>query len=69
MTQLLTKAEVLKRLSCSKSTLYVLMARDSFPIPIKLGRDNRWYEAEVTEWLEQKATGRGDGGGPNGISS
>ena len=59
MTQLLKKADVLKMLNCSKSTLYSLMESDSFPPPIKLRRDNRWYPGEVAEWLEEKATGRG----------
>ena len=64
--QLLKKAEVLARLSCSKSTLYVLMSQEGFPPPIKLGRrDNRWLEGEVTAWLEGKANGRG--GDSNGI--
>ena len=58
MTQLLKKADVLKKLNCSKSTLYKLMSSDSFPPPIKLGRDNRWMEREVLEWLENKANGR-----------
>ena len=70
MHQLLKRSAVLQRLSCSKSTLYVLMSEEGFPQPIKLGRrDNRWYEEEVTEWLAEKATGRGASGGSNGISS
>ena len=50
---LLTRGEVLERLTISRATLYNMMARSAFPRPIKLGpRENRWYRHEVEAWLE-----------------
>ena len=57
----MTRYEVTNRLRCSRSTLYVLMDRDGFPQPIKVGRDNRWIAAEVDAWFERQAAKRGTG--------
>ena len=51
---LLTRDELLERLSISRATLYNMMVRSGFPRPIKLGglRENRWYRHEVDAWLD-----------------
>lgn len=57
MTEILTLPEVLSVVKCSRSTLYVLM-KSGFPLPLKVGRDNRWLAAEVEQWIERQATAR-----------
>jgi prophage regulatory protein len=34
---------------------YELIAEEGFPRPIRLGRSSLWDEAEVTQWMEEKA--------------
>ena len=58
MNDLITRDEVTARVRCARSTLYVLMDRDEFPRPIKIGRDNRWIASEVEAWLERQAARR-----------
>ena len=62
MKDLMTRDEVTGRVRCARSTLYVLMDRDGFPRPIKIGRDNRWVASEVEAWLEGQAAKRRVGG-------
>ena len=52
---LLTRNDVLARLKCARSTLYVLMDSQGFPRPVKLGAANRWLRIEVDAWLERQA--------------
>lgn len=53
--ELLTRDEVLSRLKCARSTLYVLMNEEGLPRPLKLGgRDNRWLRSELDAWLENR---------------
>ena len=60
MVKLLTLAEVLDALKCSRSTIYVLMAREGsgFPAPLKVGRNNVWLAAEVEAWIADQAAAR-----------
>ena len=64
MHDLMTRDEVTDRVRCGRSTLYILMNRDGFPRPIKIGRDNRWIASEVDAWLERQAARRGPEGLP-----
>ena len=60
MVAIMTIEEVLSAVKCSRSTLYVLMRREQFPAPFKVGpRRNRWVAAEVAEWLEKQVAARG----------
>ena len=59
--KLLTCNEVIEELQVSRATLYDLMRRRGFPIPIRLangltkGRPaNRWHAHEVAAWLESR---------------
>lgn len=38
----------------SATSIYALMRERNFPKPIKIGRTNRWIEAEVQDWIEQQ---------------
>ena len=58
MTELLSLPEVLAVVKCSRATIYILMQRDSFPRPLKVGRNNCWIASEVDEWITQQATAR-----------
>ena len=62
MNDLITRDEVMDRLRCGRSKIYVLMDNDDFPRPIKIGRDNRWIASEVEAWLARQAARRGTGG-------
>ena len=61
MNDLITRDEVMDRIRCSRSKLYVLMDTGGFPRPIKIGRDNRWIASEIDAWLERQAAKRGTG--------
>lgn len=50
--ELLTTDELVAMLKISRAGLYLLMERDGFPKPIKLGTHNRWRLEVVEEWLE-----------------
>ena len=50
----LTMDEVLERLRVSRATLYNLIDRRGFPLPVKLGRSNRWRQCEVEDWMEAR---------------
>ena len=58
MPELLTLPEVLSVVKCSRATIYILMRRDRFPRPLKVGRNNCWIAAEVAEWIENQASAR-----------
>ena len=61
MHDLMTRDEVTDKVRCARSTLYVLMDRDGFPRPIKIGRSNCWIADEVDAWLKRQAAKRGTG--------
>lgn len=61
LNDLITRDEVMDRLRCGRSKIYVLMDNDGFPRPIKIGRDNRWIASEVDAWLERQAAKRETG--------
>ena len=59
--ELLTLSDIQERLQISRATLYDLMRRRGFPLPIRLasgltkGRPaNRWHAHEVAAWLESR---------------
>lgn len=59
---ILRRAEVLKKVGLSKTTLQSLMDAGEFPKPVKLcGPDARavgWVDAEVQSWIDQKIAER-----------
>ncbi|MEX1221773.1 MAG: AlpA family transcriptional regulator [Idiomarina sp.] len=43
-----------------RSSVYKLMAENSFPKPVTLiGRASAWVESEVIEWIEERVAERG----------
>ncbi|MGR5246847.1 helix-turn-helix transcriptional regulator [Vibrio sp. PNB23_22_6] len=46
--------EVSEITTAGKSTIYKYISDGEFPLPIKIGRNNRWIKEEVTDWLLQK---------------
>ena len=58
MPELLSLSEVLSVVKCSRATIYILMRRDGFPRPVKIGRNNVWIASELEAWIAQQATAR-----------
>jgi len=51
----LSKQQVLEIVPISKSTLYLMIADNEFPAPIKLGkRSSAWSKKAVHDWVAQK---------------
>ena len=49
---LLTADEVAAMLGVSERTLWRLLSAGKVPKPVRFGRNTRWREAEVKEWIE-----------------
>ena len=53
--RLLTVREVSARVGLAVPTLWAMVARGDFPIPIKVTkRSTRWRSEEVEEWIETR---------------
>ena len=55
--------EVTRQTGLPRSTIYALVAKNDFPIPVKLSqRSVGWVECEITTWIEDRiaATRAGD---------
>jgi len=51
--------EVIEAVSLKKTTVYDLIRRGIFPVPIRLGlRSVGWYETEINDWLQNRARAR-----------
>ena len=51
--------EVIHQCSLSRSTLYDLIARNSFPAQVSLGGKNvAWLQSEVTAWMAERIAHR-----------
>lgn len=37
-----------------RSRIYDLIAKNSFPAPIKVGKSSRWVKAEIDNWLAEQ---------------
>ncbi|WP_081849788.1 helix-turn-helix transcriptional regulator [Marinobacterium lacunae] len=52
---ILTRKEVEKRTSFSRTSIYRLMDRGEFPRPIRLSANRvGWLESDLEQWLEQR---------------
>ncbi|MEO8244608.1 MAG: AlpA family transcriptional regulator [bacterium] len=57
--RIIRRPEVEIRTGLSRSTIYAMMAKGSFPKPIKLGeRAVGWAEAEITAWVQVRLLNR-----------
>jgi prophage regulatory protein len=55
MHMILRLPEVKKSTGLSRSTIYLRIARGTFPQPVGLGgRAVGWLEAEIQEWLQRR---------------
>lgn len=46
---------VINRTGISRSTIYLMMSKKQFPLPISLGdRAVGWLEDEINSWLENR---------------
>ncbi len=52
---LLTPGDVASRLRVSQRQIYNLVSTNGFPSPMKVGRQNRWREIDVANYLAQLA--------------
>lgn len=50
--------EVCRQAGLGKSSIYEMIAANSFPAPIKLGRYSRWSQAEIQGWVEMQKAAR-----------
>ena len=50
-TDLLTIAEVQSLLKVSRATVYQLIKARGLPVPLKIGRCNRWPKSEIEGWI------------------
>ena len=58
---LLTITEVQRRTGMARSTIYYLMRKGQFPIPLKAGgRIVRWKETEIDAWIDSRPRAEGD---------
>lgn len=55
MEKLLTRREVEKMVSLSRSSIYSMMAKGVFPRPIRIGqRAIRFLQSDIYAWLDSK---------------
>ena len=58
--KLLRMVDVRERTGLSRSFIYELVKKGTFPRPFKLAtRASVWVESEVNEWIENKIANRG----------
>ena len=61
--RILRSKHVVGRVKLSRSGVYELVKRDQFPKPFKLvqgGRASGWLESEIDEWIDSRASERGE---------
>lgn len=52
-TRLISSADVRKKLGVSNTTLWRLIKANTIPLPVKLGRMNKWAESEINSYIER----------------
>ena len=58
---ILRRKQVEEKTGLSRSSIYLMLERDEFPKPIKLGvRSVGWLESEIDEWLLYRIAQRDD---------
>lgn len=59
--ELLTCDQVMEIIPLTQSTIYRLMRKDRFPLPIRIGgRNVRWLRSEITDWLKNQPRATGE---------
>ncbi|RDH80800.1 MAG: AlpA family transcriptional regulator [endosymbiont of Galathealinum brachiosum] len=56
MTHIILRLPAVKeRTGLSRSTIYLMMSKKQFPLPISLGdRAVGWLEEDINHWIEQR---------------
>ena len=53
--QILRLPEVSRQTGLPRSTIYALLAKNEFPLPVKLSqRSVGWVESEIITWIEDR---------------
>lgn len=50
---LIDAAELARQMNISERTLWRLLSAGKVPEPVRIGRNTRWRQAEVSRWIEQ----------------
>ena len=59
--ELLTCKQVTEIVPLTQSTIYRLMRKNRFPLPVKIGgRNVRWLRSEVMDWLKSQPRATGE---------
>ncbi len=53
--RLITTAEVMRRLGCSRTQIHYFRRSGDFPKPIMLGRSVRFRESDLDRWIRERA--------------
>ena len=56
--RLIRMREVIELTALSRATIYREMDTGSFPLPIRIGGNNRWELAEITAFIEERKAAR-----------
>lgn len=56
--QLLTLRDVIDKVAMSKTYIYEMGKKGTFPKPVKFGISSRWVESEIDEWIEARIAER-----------
>lgn len=56
--RLITFADARCLVGLSRSKIYLLMADNDFPTPVKVGRNNYFSERELQAWIAMQLSGR-----------
>lgn len=56
--RLITFAKARTFVGLSRSKVYLLLATDDFPAPVKIGRNNYFSELELQAWIEAHLNAR-----------
>ena len=54
MDKLLTEKQVTEIVGFKMTKLYQLINKGDFPSPKIYGRENRWFESDIDEWLKKE---------------
>ena len=58
---LLTRREVEAIVKLSRASIYNMMRREMFPVPIRVGPQAvRWKQSEIIDWLEARPRATGN---------
>ena len=54
MDKLLTEKQVREIVGFKRTRLFKMIDKGDFPPPKKYGRNNRWFESDIEQWLKKE---------------